>query len=96
MMTVKQLLSKLQKMPKNAVVGFADADASPGAVSSWVTSVEFRTKEVLPDYLAGENGIQFEIFGDGNSEIVDIIIEHIHEIQEARIAGIIVEVFVAG
>ena len=54
MMTVRRLLAKLQKMPKNAVVGFADADASPGAVSSWITSVEFRTKEVVPDCLAGE------------------------------------------
>lgn len=54
MMTVRQLLAKLQKMPKNCVVGFADHDASQGTVSSWVTSVELLIKEPVPDCLAGE------------------------------------------
>ena len=51
-MNVKQLISKLKKMPQTAQVGFRDHDASPHEISSWVMSVGILDKndEPLPKY----------------------------------------------
>ena len=51
-MNVKQLISKLKKMPQTAQVGFRDHDASSHEISSWVMTVSILDKndEPLPEY----------------------------------------------
>ena len=63
MMTVKELISELKRMPPDCIVGFQDHDAEEYMVSSWINQVILLDYNDIPKDMERDNlwGIEGEI-----------------------------------